>query len=343
MTEWIDHLAAHGARFASPQHLTDFGQPAAERQAMTGGTVVVPLLHLGLIACDGPEATDFLHNQLTSDVRHLAADRAQLSSWCSAKGRMLASFHLWRTETGYWLNPAADLVEATAKRLHMFVLRAKVTLSDQSTDLVQIGLAGPAGAQALTTAGLPVPEGILETCAFADGRVLKLAEQRWVVVCAAAQAVARWPQLTAHATPAGRDAWLWHDIQAGLPLVTQATKEAFVPQMVNFEKIGGVSFNKGCYPGQEIVARTQYLGKVKRHMHRGHSEVALQVGDELFSSAVPDQACGRIALVAPAADSGWDVLAVVQENAVTGPVAIGSENGPTFAVAAQPACEPASA
>lgn len=339
MTEWIDHLAAHGARFASPLHVTDFGQLAAEQQATAKATVVVPLLHLGLIACEGAEATDFLHNQLTSDVRHLAADRAQLSSWCSAKGRMLASFHLWRTETGYWLNPAADLVEATAKRLQMFVLRAKVVLSDQSTNLVQIGLAGPAGEQALTAAGLPCPADTLATAAFDGGRVLRLSAQRWVIVAESAKAIALWPQLASQATPAGRDSWLWHDIQEGLPLVTLATKEAFVPQMVNFEKIGGVSFNKGCYPGQEIVARTQYLGKVKRHMHRGHSTVTLQVGDELFSPAVPDQACGRIAMIVPSPTSGWDVLAVVQENAVTAPIAAGSENGPTFTVAAQPACE----
>jgi folate-binding protein YgfZ len=179
----------------------------------------------------------------------------------------------------------------------------------------------------------------LATAAFDGGRVLRLDEQRWVIVVDSTRATALWTVLSSQATPAGRDAWLWHDIQAGLPLVTLATKEAFVPQMVNFEKIGGVSFNKGCYPGQEIVARTQYLGKVKRHMHRGHSATEFQIGDELFSPAVPDQACGRIAMIVPAPGSGWDVLAVVQENAVATPIAVGTENGPTFTVAPQPACE----
>lgn len=339
-TDWLNFLAATGARLEG-SNVADFGDLPGELQAADQATILAPLTHLGLIACRGDDATSYLHNQLTSDVNHLADGHTQLSSWCSAKGRILASLLLWRSGDEYLLQLSADLVEVSLKRLQMFVLRSKVTLADLGDEQVLLGLAGPAAVAALTAAGLPAPAEAYTSAAFADGQVANIGNQRFVIAVSTAAAASLWPQLAASARPVGLAAWTNLDIRAGQPLVTAATREAFVPQMVNFDKLGGVSFHKGCYPGQEIVARTQYLGKVKRHMHRAHSQVALAAGDELYSAAVPDQSCGKVVSVAPASQGGWNALVVIQADAASGPLAIGQADGPTFSADAKPACEEA--
>ncbi|MEY2631963.1 MAG: hypothetical protein RIR00_617, partial [Pseudomonadota bacterium] len=259
--QWRDHLVSRGARFAADaatdsSQVLDFGQPQAELQQAASGTVLVPLGHLGLIGCGGDDAKGFLHNQMTSDINHLDAGLIQHSAWCSAKGRMLANFLIFRQGEDYRLQLAAELVEPIRKRLQMFVLRAKVTLSDLSGERVALGLAGPQAEAALAAAGLPLPVAALNS-AEADGRiVLRLEQGRWQVILPVADAPAVWDALASLAQPAGRDAWTWCSVQAGIPLITGITREEFVPQMADFEKIGGISFHKGCYPGQEVVART---------------------------------------------------------------------------------------
>src|SRR5690606_34859735 len=144
----------------------------------------------------------------------------------------------------------------------------------------------------------------MQTAADAGRRVLALGDGRFLVAASPDAAAGLWPMLAAALRPAGLPAWRWLDIRAGLPLIGAATKEHFVPQMADFERIGGVSFHKGCYPGQEIVARTQYLGKVKRHLYRLAGEAAMAAGDELYSGAVPDQSCGMVVSAAPSPDGG---------------------------------------
>ncbi|TXT31776.1 MAG: glycine cleavage T protein (aminomethyl transferase) [Rhodocyclaceae bacterium] len=248
--------------------LLNFGDGAGELLAATQQTVVVPLTHLGLIEAMGDEAKAFLHSQFTSDINHLADGQAQHAGWCTAKGRMQASFVVWRQGERYLLALAADLQEATQKRLQMFVLRAKVKLAAQTDSTVMLGLSGPQAEEALADAGLPCPAEAMATATAGGVTVIRLDAKRFMIVAPESAMAVLWQKLTVKARPAGLPAWRWLDIQAAFPLVTLATKEEFVPQMADFEKIGGVSFHKGCYPGQEIVARTQYLGKVKRHLHR---------------------------------------------------------------------------
>jgi len=311
-SDWQNFLSARGARFAGPE-ITDFGQTDAELQA-AAATVMSPLTHLAVIACDGDDAKSFLHNQLTSDINHLEAGAAQHSAWCTAKGRMLASFIVWREGEGYRLALSAELLEPILKRLKMYVLRSKVQLADCSHDSVILGVSGPQAAAALAAAGLRVPDAKLATVAGDDMRVIRLDEQRLLIIGHPARLQERWPTLTGHARPVGLPVWRWLDIQAALPLVTAATREEFVPQMADFEKIGGVSFHKGCYPGQEVVARTQYLGKVKRHLFRVSSASPLVAGDDLHSPDNPDQAIGKIVSAAPAPQGGFAALAVIQSN-----------------------------
>lgn len=313
--------------------LLNFGDAAGELQAASQRTVIVPLTHLGLIEATGEEAKAFLHSQFTSDINHLADGQVQHAGWCTAKGRMQASFVVWRQGDRYLLALAADLQEATQKRLQMFVLRAKVKLAALTDSTVVLGIAGPQAVEALADAGLPCPADPMTT-ASADGKtVIRLDAARFMVVAPESAMAELWQKLSVKARPAGLPAWRWLDIQSAFPLVTLATKEEFVPQMADFEKIGGVSFHKGCYPGQEIVARTQYLGKVKRHLFRLNSAQELKAGDVLHSPDNPDQSCGMVMTAAPSPTGGYEALAVVQSN-FAGNVRLGSLDGPSVHAAA---------
>ncbi len=304
-----------------------FGDAAAELKAAQTLTVLVPLTHLGQLHAAGDDAKTFLHSQFTSDINHLGADQVQHSAWCSAKGRMQASFIVWRDGENYQLALAADLQEAAQKRLQMFILRSKVKLSSQTETHVLLGLAGPQAGEALADAGLPCPTAAM-TCATSNGvQVLAMEAGRYIISAPFEAMPALWQKLSIKARPAGLPVWRWLDIEIGFPLITLATKEEFVPQMADFEKLGGVSFHKGCYPGQEIVARTQYLGKVKRHLFRLTSNTPMQAGGDLYSPDNLDQACGMVVSSAASPNGGFVALAVVQSNFATN-VHLDSREGP---------------
>lgn len=308
--------------------------------ARDGQALVVPLADRAWLRCSGAEAQSFLHNQLTSDVNHLAANAWQHSAWCTAKGRMLASFLIANPGTDglpagerrYHLQLAAELLPAIAKRLKMYVLRAKVTI-DFADDLVSIGLAAPQAdaGRILAAAGLSHPETAGSCAPFVGGWVARIDANLLQVTVSTTLAASTFAALAKNARPAGLAAWHWLEIQAGLPMVRQATQEEFVPQMVNFDKIGGVSFHKGCYPGQEIVARTQYLGKVKRHLYRVHADAPLAPGMPLnITDAEGTHSAGVIANAAADPDGGHAALAVILESAIDGPIHAERADGPVL-------------
>jgi tRNA-modifying protein YgfZ len=263
----------------------------------------------GVIRAAGADAATFLQSQLTQDVRGLDADRATLAGWCSAKGRLLASFVVWRPEPDtFLLACSADVLPAVLKRLSMFVLRAKCKLSDASAELPLWGVAGAASPPAWRR----------------DGARIGLP---------AAQGVARWlhpgdappglPGLDAHA-------WSFLEVTSGVPRITAATVEQFVPQMVNLELVGGVDFQKGCYPGQEVVARSQYRGTLKRRAFVFDIPAAALPGQELFHSADAQQPAGMVVNAA-----SWQehhrVLAEVKLAALSeGSLHLGSADGPAL-------------
>ncbi|MDR1661522.1 MAG: folate-binding protein [Azoarcus sp.] len=314
-TRWLDHLRAQGAHIDDGKAL-DFGDPEGELVAARDATVIAPLTQFGLIGCAGDDARSFLHNQLTSDVNHLGAAGAQYAAWCSAKGRMLASLLLFCRGAEYLALLSSDLPEFILKRLQIYVLRSKVSLADRSADSAIIGLAGPRAGAALENAGLAAPAAAPGMTGFAGGVLIRLDEKRYIILATADAAKQTWQKLSAAASPAGAPAWQWLDIQAGIPWVTEATREAFVPQMTDFDRIGGVSFHKGCYPGQEVVARARYLGKVKRHLYRTRAAAPLAAGMPVFPAGTPDQACGQIANAAAAPGGHYDALAVILEDAL---------------------------
>jgi folate-binding protein YgfZ len=333
---WRSFLESADAVFDG-EEVVSFGDTGKELEAARTRTVVVPLSHLSCLEAVGDDAQSFLHNQFTSDINHLLPGHAQYSAWCSAKGRMQVSFVAWRAGEAFRLALAADLEGPILKRLQMFVLRARVKLSSLADTHVLIGIAGAQAAEALADAVLTPPTGTLVTADSIGGQVVALDDGRYLACVPIANAPGVWQKLTNKASPAGVPTWRWLDIVAGFPLISAATREEFVPQMADFEKLGGVSFHKGCYPGQEIVARTQYLGKVKRHLYRIAAEQPLVAGAALHSPENPDQACGMVVSGAPSPEGDWAGLAVVQANYAAN-LRLGALDGPAIeATAVNPA------
>jgi folate-binding protein YgfZ len=310
---WIEYLRGQGATFEDGAIRFPSG-PAAP------GAQLVPLTHLAIVRARGEEAAGFLHNLFSNDVKQLAVDKAQWNSFNSPKGRMLANFLLWRRDGDYLLAMAADVHPAMLKKLSMYVLRSKVKLSDAQSELALIGITGPGAGELLIRVGLAIGESAID-CAAADGaQVICLAPDSYVVAVEAGDAAPLHARLLeAGAAAAGTEAWQAAMISAGLPLVTAPVQDEFVAQMLNYELIGGVSFSKGCYPGQEIVARTQYLGKLKKRMYRvriGGGD-APQVGADLFAPDFGEQAVGKLVNVVAAGD-GFEALAVMQSSSAEG-------------------------
>lgn len=273
-------------------------------------TLLMPLTHLAVIEASGADATAFLHAQLSNDVQGLPPGRSLLAGCCNAKGRLYALPRLWRRGDDWQLCLPADIADAVLKRLRMFVLRSKVTLTRRD-DLTLFGVAGDGAAQCLRRAGLPAPDAIDAVESTGDTSVLRLpgAPPRFQICLPDAAAPACWAALSAQANPGPATAWRLLDIDAGQPAIYAPTLEAFVPQMVNLELIGGVSFKKGCYPGQEIVARMHYLGKPSRRMYRWQAAVAPAPGTPVLDEA--DREVGTVVDAQAAAD-GAHLLAVLQ-------------------------------
>jgi tRNA-modifying protein YgfZ len=314
-----------------------------ELRAARDGTILVDLSHNALLSVSGDDAVAFLHAQLTNDVESLPAGAAQWNGWCSPKGRLLATFLLVKRADACLLMLPAEIAAAIAKRLSMFVLRSKVKIQDVSASTARLGLAGraAAGIVARHFGEAPLPMRVLDK----DGAACVALEQDRFVVLAPAERASALRDAFAGATPAGTDAWEWTSIRAGIPTIVAATQDAFVPQMANFELVGGVSFRKGCYPGQEIVARTQYRGILKRRMALAHVDSAARPapGQSLFSAAFGEQAAGAVVNAAPAPGGGWDLLAVAQiESLRSRDLHLDSPAGTPLEIRAYPATEAAS-
>ena len=308
---WKTFLQSQGAAIEDGSVL-HYGDPAAERAAAADGTIVADLSQLGVIALRGEDTATFLQGQLTNDVRTLHADGAQWSGYCSPKGRLLGNFLMWRQGEDYCLQLSGDILPGVLRRLSMFILRAKVTARDASDESVRLVVAGRQALAAVTAALGAVPDAPMRSVAGEAGQVIRVGDDKFVLSIPPERAAAVWQVLRESATPVGAPVWDWLRLNAGIPMIVAATQEQFVPQMVNLEAIGGVSFQKGCYPGQEIVARSQYLGKLKRRMFLAHVDAEAAPGDPLYSADMDGQATGTVVNAAPAPSGGFDVLAVAQ-------------------------------
>ncbi len=334
--EWKTLIEAAGAVIESG-NVRHFGNPSRELQTLATGTIIADLSHTGLIAVRGPDTATFLQNQFSNDIREVSQHHSQMSAYCNPKGRILACFRIFVRDETYYLRMPRELIDATLKRLRMFVLRAKVTLEDASNTLVTIGIASLHGATELKDMLGVLPEDVDGVIHNNGLTVIRLpgAQTRFEITGECAAVKDMWNKLGAHAAPVGASAWDLLDIRAGIPTIHAATSEAFVPQMVNLHLINGVSFKKGCYPGQEIVARMHYLGTLKRRMYLAHilSDTAPQPGDALYGSGAENtQGIGTIVTAQPAPEGGFDALAVVEIKAAGhGSVHLHNTGGATLA------------
>lgn len=338
--EWRSLLERQGAVFAADR-LLHFGNPIQEITTAASGDVLVDLSHLSILRARGDDTQSFLQGQTSNDIRSVSETRSQLSAYCNPKGRMLAIFRIFRFGDDYCLQLPAALAEATLKRLRMFVLRAKVKLDLADTELLRIGLSGPNAQQVLTQV-LGVAPAATDDCLFTQGIVvLRLPgpHARFELIAAPDRMLTLWPGLAAHAQPVGPTAWSWLDIQAGIPSILPGTTEEFVPQMANLELVGGVSFTKGCYPGQEIVARMHYLGRLKQRMFRAHVTSAEQPipGTSVFAPDLPGQSTGSVVDAQASPRGGYDLLVVVHlSSQETGELHLATPDGPQIILEALP-------
>ena len=286
----------------------------------------------GVIRAHGDDAAVFLHGQLTQDVEHLDADHARLAGYCSPKGRLLASFVVVRPAAdALLLACSADLLPATLKRLSMFVLRARCKLADATSSQELWGLAGEAAQSWLAAAAPGAP---WQRRPFGDGSVVRLPNgagaSRFLLLQPAGATPPPLPALDPRS-------WEWLEVQSAVARIVAATADRFVPQMLNYELLGGVDFRKGCYPGQEVVARSQYRGTVKRRAMLFDADATAQPGDEVFHDDDPTQPAGLVANVGVGPDGRTSALVEVKLAAVqSGTLHLRSPDGPLLRPAQLP-------
>lgn len=296
-----------------------------------------PLNDMGLIRVTGADAREFLQGQLTCDINEVTPQQARLGAYCTPKGRALALFLAFEHAEALYLHLPAERLDAILKRLSMFVLRSDVTLVDASEDLVCLGLTG----NCVNELVKEIPSDGLSVGQHGESTVIRMpGNAPRVMIIADFNSSKEWlAQKADQVTLASEDFWHLMDIRAGIPAVYEATAEAFVPQMINLQQLDGISFTKGCYTGQEVVARMKYLGQLKRRMYlaRFESAVAPAIGSELHSaSSKSGQGAGKIVDVRPA-ESGYEALVVSQISSVEADdLHLGDASGPRLKLSEPP-------
>jgi folate-binding protein YgfZ len=305
---WPSLLSPRGAQFDASGHARF--EPASAPASVS----LIPLLHEASILVAGADAESFLQGQLSNDIRQITKAQGQPAAYCTPKGRVLATFSIWPQEGGYVLRLPLDLAERIRKRLQMYVLRSRVSLEDVSGRVALLGLAGPKSVpllEQLIGKAPRSPYAIVQ----ADGMsIMALPGQRIEIAVRPDSAAALWDGLVAAgAAPAGQDVWDAGSIAAGAATVLAATSDQFIPQMLNLELTGAVAFDKGCYPGQEIVARSQYRGEVKRRLYRFSSTRPAQPGASIHTS--DGAVAGTVVNVIQRPSGDYELLAVALQRA----------------------------
>jgi folate-binding protein YgfZ len=288
-------------------HINDL---QSELNAAATGDILVDLSYRGQIMLSGDDATNFLQGQVTNDVKLLDDHQSQYAGYCNPKGRLLALFLAVKHQDRIHLAFDHGLLEGILKRLGMYVLRAKVSLEDVSNSVVRLGLAGPASANHLKAYFHHIPQNRHESVTVGETTIIRLPfiNPAFEILTNEDEAIRIWQTFAKQQKPVGKLAWDWLETHSGIPEITLETKEAFVPQMVNLDALQGINYKKGCYTGQEIVARTHYLGKVKRRTQLGHIDttVSPKPGDEIKDAN--QQVIGLVVRATPALESGFDLL-----------------------------------
>ena len=323
LAAWREYLRSNGAVPAAADAAPSEAA-ANEARAAVHGDVISDLCHRAVIAVSGPDARTLLQGQLTNDVEEVSESRTQLSAWCSIKGRVLALFRIWQRGEVHYLELPAELRDTIAARLRMYVLRARVSIADGSEDGIRFGVSGPRVAEGLAAETGPLPHQP-DLASRSDGcTVIRLRgdRPRFQVVAPLERALALWEHCRSVAVPVGGPAWDLLDIRAGMASIPASLSDRFLPQMLHLQAVNALSFTKGCYAGQEIIARTQYLGRLKRRLHRASLEVSEPAapGDPLYagSGGRDRQPVGQVINAAPSEHrQRWELLAVINDEAAS--------------------------
>ncbi len=324
---WSNHLQKLGGH-QTDAYVFQLREPRDEVRAAATGNILAILDHLAIIRVTGDDSEVFLQGQFSNDIKQVTLTHAQLSSWCSPKGRVLTQLLVVRQASAYLLVLPRAVLDTTLKRLRMFVLRSQVSLQDASDSLVCLGFAGAGSSAHLSQLYTHSPTTDYAAHIAGDVCMIRMPgmSARYLLISSPNTFMSDWPKLSESQVVTGNTPWQWLDIQAGLPTILPGVVDEFVPQMLNLELLGAVNFKKGCYPGQEIVARTHYLGKVKRRLYKAHinqSNTPL-IGQDIYHSTANDQSIGKIVTAQPGPQGGMDILAVIQrEAAQSGELQIG--------------------
>jgi tRNA-modifying protein YgfZ len=310
-TNWQNYLSSLSPLAVTPENL----------QLHQQDTLLIDLADTALIKASGSEWRSFLQGQLSSDLQQLSTQMSQLSSYNSPKGRIMAVFRLIEAHDGVWLQLPREIQQSIQKRLSMFIMRADVTLANESDEWVCFGVCGPQARELLQPWVSHIPEQQGECVTSKDVTITletHSANPCYQIITTPTQAVSMWKQLSEKAVCMEQEAWDLQLIGAGIPNVYAVTQETWVAQMINLQLTGGVSFTKGCFTGQEVIARMQHLGTLKRQMYRAHIKTAdrPEIGASLVSEhSKSGQGAGRIVRVAPSPQGGYEVLAVMEISA----------------------------
>ncbi len=316
--------------------------PSSCSQDVLESGYVVQLKQAGVLTAEGDDAIRFIHGQLSNDIEHLDTGSMRVAAYCTPQGRMLALFHIWKSVRKIHMMLPRDILPALQKRLRIYILRARVKLADESDSMAILGIGGKRAESVLSKwfAGLPLAlsgkteneTGVLMRVKDAFG------SPRYLLAVPADTLQEVENALSAELAVCDESRWLLGDIEAGMPQITLQVQDRFIPQMVNLEEIGGLSFRKGCYPGQEVIARSQYRGTVKRRMFHGRvkwpegasvSGLNMAAGTELFDAQ--GRVCGMVVQSAHRDEQHIDCLAVVQTDAKeAGDVHAGIPDGPAL-------------
>lgn len=334
--DWKNYLLDNGARL-NEQNSFFFGDEAADNLKAQNSNVICDLSQFSQIVVAGGDAAEFMQGQFTNDVKRVDEEHSQLSAFCNNKGRMIANFRLFKHQQNYFFSVKSDLVENSISHLQNYILRAQVAIQDVSEQLIHLGVSGENTAELLS----PFIENInqeVDSVSHNDDYIfIRVAgsKPRYEIFCSAEHAKVLWKKVCQQAERINSTSWDFLNIQAGLPFIDASSSEEFVPQMANMELINGVSFTKGCFTGQEIVARMHYLGKLKKRCYKVHIDTQNRPGngDKLFAEkARAGQNTGAIIQAEKNPVSGYDALAVIQIADIDSKLFLNNADGPEVTV-----------
>ena len=323
MSSLIEHLTMHSTAAYEHDTVVDFGLPSSEYALLQSQTCKCPLLSYGVVSLAGSDTSDFINGQFSSDCSVISPTRSQLSAWCDAKGRVLFVFVLASDGTDYFALIPKSAIAHFIKRLRMYVLRAAVDITDHSHAITTIGIGAHTSPPGLD---FKLPDEIWQTHWLGENDgVISIGNARYLYLLKHELAASRWASIDA--TPIGERAWHADTMRLGLPTMSPHISGTYLPQELNLDALGAVSFDKGCYPGQEIVARLKYRGKVKKRLRAalGSSEQAVAPKTRIYAPNT-DKEIGRIVDAQAVGDSEWILSAMIDTSHPTSEIVLGERS-----------------